>query len=143
MKLILAATDGSEGADRAVAVAADLVKSISGELLIVNVSEGKFSSAELRLLERLRVSEGDAFEEISHRVLTRAKAVAQDHGAEIIETMGGAGDPTKVIMEIADHKHVDAIVLGRRGLGQLEGLLLGSVSQKLCCLAPCAVIVIP
>ena len=143
MKLIMSASDGSEVADRAVAVPADLVKSINGKLLIVNVSEDNFSNAELRLLDRLQVSEGDALEEISHRILARAKTIAQNHGAVNIETMSGAGDPAKALKEIAEHEHADAIVVGRRGHGQLEGLLLGSVSQKLSCLAPCAVIVIP
>lgn len=143
MKMILSATDGSEGAERAVAVAADLVKSINGKLLLVNVSEDNLSSSQLRLLDQLRVTEGDALAAISQRMLTKASAIAQDHGAVNIETMSGAGDPAKVIMEIANLKHADAIVVGRRGRGQLEGLVLGSVSQKLACLAACAVIVIP
>ena len=142
-RLILSATDGSEGAERAVAFAAEIAKSFNAKLLIVHVSEDRLSQKELALLERLRVTEGDALEEISSRTLSKAKAVAQKHGAVNIETMPTAGDPAKVLIEIAKGEHADAIVSGRRGLNQLEGLLLGSVSQKLSCLAPCAVIVVP
>lgn len=143
MKVIIVGTDGSEGAERAVAVAADLVKSIDGKLLIVNVSRDEFSGAEIDLLDRLRVAEGNALEQISLGILTRAKAIAHDRGAADIETMSRAGDPVKLLMEIAGGEHADAIVVGRRGRGPLEGLLLGSVSQKLSRLAPCAVIVVP
>jgi len=143
MKLIIAATDGSEGAERAVAAAADLVKSINAKLLIVNVSGDEFSHAQILQLDQLRVTEGDALEEVSRSILSRATAVAQDHGAVNIETMAGAGDPAKSIMNIANRKHADAIVVGRRGCGQLEGLLIGSVSQKLTSLAHCVVMIVP
>jgi nucleotide-binding universal stress UspA family protein len=41
------------------------------------------------------------------------------------------GDPVKAILDIADGERADAIVVGHRGLGRLQGLLLGSVAQKL------------
>jgi len=131
MKLIVAATDGSEGAERAVGVAADLVKSPNGKLLIVNVSENGFTSAQFRELDRLRVTEGDALDELSHRILMRAKALAQARGAVNIETMSAAGDPAELLIQIANDQHADALVVGRRGRGPLERLILGSVSQKL------------
>jgi nucleotide-binding universal stress UspA family protein len=53
------------------------------------------------------------------------------------------GNPTEAIIETIRREKVDAIVVGRRGHGQLSGLVLGSVSQKLCSLAPCVVIVVP
>ncbi len=143
MKLIMSATDGSEGAERAVMAAADLAKAFNAKLLIVHVSEDVFSNKDLRLLDQLRVAEGDALEELSRRILANAKAVAQNHGALNIKTMTGGGDPTKVLIETIEREHADAIVLGRRGRGQLAGLLLGSVSQKLSCLAPCMVIIVP
>ena len=52
--------------------------------------------------------------------------------------MAEEGDPARVIAEHAGLHKVDLIVMGRRGLGGLEGLLLGSVSHKVAQLAPCA-----
>jgi len=53
------------------------------------------------------------------------------------------GDPTALILKKASALHADAIVAGKRGRGQLSGLLLGSVSQKLVTLAPCPVVIVP
>jgi nucleotide-binding universal stress UspA family protein len=49
----------------------------------------------------------------------------------------------QTIIDIAQEKQADAIVVGRRGAGRIAGLLLGSVSQKLVSLVPLPVIVIP
>ena len=143
MKLIISATDGSEGAERAIIVAAEFARSFNAKLLIVHVSEDGLSGKEVALLDQLRISEGDAYEGISHRHLSRAKEIAGRRGAAEITTMSGGGDPAKVLIEIIKDKRADAIAVGRRGRGQLQGLLLGSVSQKLSCLAPCIVIVVP
>ena len=143
MKLIISANDGSDGAGRALIFAAGLAKSFDAKLLIVHVSDDKFSQKQLAQLEQLKVTEGDALEQVSLRNLLKAKAIAKDHGAANVDTMTAAGDPAKALIELAKSKHADAIVVGRRGRGQLEGLLLGSVSQKLASLAPCAIIILP
>ena len=40
------------------------------------------------------------------------------------------GDPAAAILEVAKGRKADLIVMGSRGLGDLQGLLLGSVSHK-------------
>ena len=48
------------------------------------------------------------------------------------------GDPADQIVRAAARHGADLIVMGRRGYGDLKGLLLGSVSHKVCRLADCA-----
>ena len=64
MRHIMVATDGSEGADRAVDVAAELAKAFGGELLIVTVG-GNVSGEELRQLERAEGNIGEALDMLS------------------------------------------------------------------------------
>jgi nucleotide-binding universal stress UspA family protein len=52
------------------------------------------------------------------------------------------GDPADEILKAIDREHADLIVMGARGLGALERLLLGSTSQKILNHAPCSVLVV-
>jgi nucleotide-binding universal stress UspA family protein len=49
------------------------------------------------------------------------------------------GDPASVILEVADKEKPDLLVMGSRGLGGIQRLLTGSVSQKVCNSAGCTV----
>lgn len=142
MRHIMVATDGSEGADRAVDVAADLAKAFGGELLIVTVG-GNLSGEELRQLEHAEGNIGDALDILSKQILAAAKTRAQRLGMNNIQLRAAWGDPAQSIIEIAMREAPNAIVVGRRGRGRLAGLLLGSVSQKIASLAPCTVIIVP
>jgi len=142
MKRILAATDGSEGADRAVDVAAELARALDGTLLILTATDNVSDSAVERLA-RLEGGIGEALDLVANQILRRAKERAHRIGVPRIETLNGWGDPTQSIIDCAGDHRIDIIAVGRRGRGQLSGLLLGSVSQKLVTLAPCPVIVVP
>jgi len=52
------------------------------------------------------------------------------------------GDPAGRIVEAARKRGADLIVIGSRGLGDLQGMLLGSVSHKVAQLAPCTCIIV-
>lgn len=142
---ILVATDGSDGGDRAVDYAAARAKADAAELLIVNILGGygipdrvarAFTQAQEGWLNEL-------LESLSAEILTkvRERALAAGAPAALIESRSGDVAPT--IIQIAREKHVSAIVVGKRGTGRVEGLLLGSVSQKLVSLAPLPVTVVP
>jgi nucleotide-binding universal stress UspA family protein len=53
------------------------------------------------------------------------------------------GDPAELLLEAIARERPDMIVVGKRGRGQLSGLLLGSISQKLVSLSVVPVIVVP
>lgn len=142
MQHIMVATDGSDGADHAVDVAAELTKASGGDLLILTIG-GNLPGDEMRQLAHAERNISDALESLSTRILMDARERARRLGVANIRVQTGWGDAAEAIIEIARHQAVDAIVLGRRGRGRLTGLLLGSVSQKVVSLAPCAVIVVP
>ncbi|HUN94701.1 MAG TPA: universal stress protein [Bradyrhizobium sp.] len=145
MKRILVATDGSEGADRAVEYAATRAKVEGAELLIVNIVGGyglpdkvvrAFTNAQQAWLDEL-------FASLSAETLTKARDHAWSIGVTTIQLESRDGDVAQTIIEIAQEKEANGIVVGKRGAGRIAGLLLGSVSQKLVSLAPLPVTVIP
>ena len=143
MTRILVATDGSEGANHAIDYAARWAKNTGADLLIVNV----IGSVPEKLLRNFTHAQhawiDELFESLSAEMLTQARDRARSAGAGTIEIEARTGETAPAIIDIAREKAADAIVVGRRGIGQVAGLLLGSVSQKLVSLAPLPVIVIP
>ena len=142
MRHIMVATDGSSGANRAIDVAAELAGAVAGDLLIATVADSQLEE-EARQFARVEGNIGDALEALAAKTLRDAEVRARHLGVSRIELRTGAGDVAQSLIDIAAGNSVEMIVLGRRGRGQLAGLLLGSVSQKLVSLAPCAVTVVP
>ncbi|WP_260579460.1 universal stress protein [Vreelandella populi] len=52
------------------------------------------------------------------------------------------GDPVRVILDTADTCDIDTIVMGNRGLSNLGGIVIGSVSHKVSYSAKCHVITV-
>jgi nucleotide-binding universal stress UspA family protein len=53
------------------------------------------------------------------------------------------GKDSQQILEFAEEKEVDLIVIGRQGHGSLETVLFGNVTEKVVRKAKCAVLVVP
>jgi len=147
---IVAATDGSEPANRAVELAARLAKALNASLKIIHVvterdadpdQVGDYAHSEHH---ETSAEAANAFSEEKLRIARqRAEAlgVSKVESASLLELEAGAVAET--IMDAAHTDDADMIVLGKRGLSRLSGLLVGSVSQKVVSAASCAVIVVP
>jgi nucleotide-binding universal stress UspA family protein len=141
---ILVPVDGSPHADTAVEWASALSAKFDAPLLLLHVIARwgtELSPAELRPLadvERTPVTEWDVLESLGRRIADAAAERARTRGATRIETTVELGDPAQTILEQAKTHGADLIVMGRRGLGPLPGLFLGSVSTKVLHLADCA-----
>lgn len=142
MTRIMVATDGSGGASRAGDLAAEPANAVACNLLIVTVAD-RLLGEEVRQLPHSGASAGDLLEALTGHTLREAEARARKLGVSQIEIKTCWGDVTQSLIDLAAGSSTRMIVVGRRGRGQLAGLLLGSVSQKLVNLAPCAVVVVP
>jgi nucleotide-binding universal stress UspA family protein len=138
-KTVLAATDGSGHSERAVEVAAAIADLYNAKLILAHVLPDIVNEHLPEHLEKLvefeRLDIGEALNSIGQSILDRAQQEARKQGVKDIETVLTTGSPAKEILEIAERLNVDFIVMGSRGRGDLEGLLMGSVSHKVTHLA--------
>jgi nucleotide-binding universal stress UspA family protein len=140
----LVAIDGSEPSNRALDAAAELARSANGTLSIVNVAS-PLSDEQKAEFARVGGDLANAADVLALRALDNAKQRAAWSGLphDRISATFRLGEPAASIIDCIVASKVDAVVVGRRGRGQLEGLLFGSVSQKLATLSPCPVLVVP
>ena len=144
MKCIMVATDGSEGADRAIDYAAHLAKNEGDDLLIVNVIGGGLPDNVFRKFTRSEQAwMREQLESASKNILNAARERARAIGIANIILDSREGDVAQTIIDIAREKNAETIVLGKRGVGRIAGLLLGSTSQKVASLALQPVTVVP
>lgn len=80
---------------------------------------------------------------LGEHVAESAKKRAEEAGARDVTTRICAGDIADEILDVAEAEKADILVLGRRGLGRVREVLLGSVSQKVLHHADCKVVIVP
>ncbi|WP_271272952.1 universal stress protein [Aliamphritea hakodatensis] len=133
-KKICVAVDGSEMSLQAVTAAAEIATAFSADLLLLHVIRPMKIPTELERyiksddLAKLRSS---ALEEVGKEIMTKALDVASQQGAEHVTAKVAKGDPAGTIIKQATKFEADLIVVGTRGLGKVEGALIGSISRKI------------
>ena len=141
-------TDGSEHAKKAVTFGADLAQKYGANVILLHVMKELGSEripADLRGFahgEHIALNKRDILESVANQIMHSAEAIAREHEAPAVETQIEVGDPAAAILEVAKGRKADLIVMGSRGLGDLRGLLLGSVSHKVGHLADCTCITV-
>jgi nucleotide-binding universal stress UspA family protein len=80
--------------------------------------------------------------EIGHFIVGGAKDRAQRSGLEKVDALLEVGDPADRILKCIDRENIDCVIMGSRGLNDLKGLFLGSVSHKVANRAACTCITV-
>jgi len=159
---ILVATDGSSHARKALDLAIEFSKLFEARLVVMHVIGQGDVPAELihmaqvehiveppatdPAMPRASIPHADVrtWEEsgkihayIANKLLGSAEDTAKEKNVGEFKTVAAEGDPAKSILETAEAEKADMIVMGSRGLGNLKGMLVGSVSNKVNHLAGC------
>mgnify|MGYP006279528227 FL=1 len=142
---ILVPLDGSDGAARALQTAVELALRFDSELHLLCVFRHHSPlEASLSMVRGRGPKErpDDALKGYAGDIVADAKARAIEAGVTPKEAIIKRGQPARSIVEFAKDRGIAAIVMGSRGTGDMEGLLLGSVSHKVTSLAPCTCITV-
>ena len=172
IKTILVPTDGSEHAKKAVELAADITSRYDARIVILHVLLRHMSAPQLRALcggIPASVSVMKELEEIETRMLgtvgtpygpvslpvpqslmkkigdeisEAARKSAEAMGVKDIAVQVVDGSPAECIVAAAEHEKAEMIVMGSRGLSNIGGLLMGSVSHKVSHVAACTCVTV-
>ena len=132
-KNILVAVDGSNSSTRALETAAELAAGSGGKLHILHVvreMQVPLTPGLMDAYEKLESHRHDLLTSAGEQLINQAKRSVESKGVDAVETDIGSGDPASAIVDYAARNKADLIVVGSRGHGQVEGMLLGSVSRK-------------
>ena len=169
---VLIPVDGSAAARKAVEFGSDLATRYGARVVLLHVLLHQNLAEGLRGLSEVERTSGGGLEElaealgdvpldhilatgqngappphkilvfIADKVIGLAEKIAQTKGVADITTAVEDGDPAKRILEYAEKENANVIVMGSRGLSDIEGLLLGSTSHKVSHLAQCTCITV-
>ena len=140
---IVVGTDGSQTAGEAVREAVELAKGVGARIDLVSAYE---PVAGHRLREEARQAPEDLQWIVNPREdveATLRDAAERVEGAGVeVSTYAREGDPADAILDVAEERGADLIVVGNKGMTGAKRFLLGSVPNKVSHHAPCSVLII-
>jgi nucleotide-binding universal stress UspA family protein len=119
--------DGSTGSEKGLAYAAHLA-GITGAGIVVVVAFNPPVTVRRRGILAAQQAKDEERED-AKELAAEASQLLSDRGIKA-RGMAVEGDPVEAILDTAQRERADLIVMGRRGLGRLQGLLVGSVSER-------------
>jgi len=135
---ILAAVDESDRSDQVVKKTIAMAKAFQAKVVLLHV--------------RPKVPDifgHPYYQQILDKYIDNANQVVAPHQAALTasgveyEALILEGDPAKSIIDAAKVEKCDLIIIGSRGLSEIQGLALGSVSHKVLHSTTCMVLVVP
>jgi len=121
---ILVPTDGSAGADAALAEAIDLAAAFDATVHSLYVADTSAAQPETGYVDIV-----ESFERIGEETTTDAVERAEQAGVEAVGAVR-TGPPHRTILDYVEAVDADLVVMGTHGRTGLERYLLGSVTEK-------------
>jgi nucleotide-binding universal stress UspA family protein len=141
-KTIAVGVDGSETSVKAAEIATEMARIWQAKLLIVTVvrtPEGWWGiGGAPPSPEALSAALVEGQEQVLNEIEGRL-----DLGGVDYETVQELGDPSWKLIEVAESRNADLIIIGKRGAGLAERMMLGSVADRLAHHSPVPVLVVP
>ena len=143
---ILVAFDDSPSARRALDLACDLALKYDAELQVLHVVRDMSGGLHPEWLKKFADLEHldvrDALWSLGDEVARAGLQRAQGRGVAAVTGKVRIGEPAEEIRDHALETQADLIIMGRRGLGSVEALLLGSVSASVTQISPCSCVTV-
>jgi nucleotide-binding universal stress UspA family protein len=137
---IVVGTDGSPTAGEAVRQATELAKIGSATVHLVCAYRPLESYATVP--EAMPPNIHELFDPAGQAQTALDEAAAKVRAEGITcETYAVSGDPAHALIEVAEAKNADLIVVGNKGMASKTRFLLGSVPNKVAHHAPCGVLI--
>ena len=140
---IVVGTDGSSTAQEAVRQATELARALGAKVYLVSayepVPEGRLRDERQRVPDDLQWMVNPREDVVE--TLDQGASTLKESGIEV-ETLAREGDPADAILDVAEEKDADLIVVGNKGMTGAKRFLLGSVPNKVSHHAPCSVLII-
>ncbi|WP_298973403.1 universal stress protein [uncultured Roseobacter sp.] len=141
-KTITVGFDGSGPSENALRLACDLAANYDSEIHIVHTPKPETVAFAMGAVAGYHVAttmpSHEEVAESAQKLLDQAKKITAEAGQTKVTTEVGEGDPAQSLLDHANKAGSDLIVTGRRGLGNLTAMVLGSTSQRVGHLAQCA-----
>ena len=143
---ILVGYDGSEASDRALRLACDVATKYGAKIEASHTPKDETVVYAAEAISGFYIGPNAAHKDTliaaAEKVAEQARATAAECGHSALEIHIGHGDPAVDLLDRAKSDGIDLIVTGRRGLGNLRGIFLGSTSQDINAKATCAVLTV-
>ena len=124
---ILIGYDGSANAKKALEYAIDIAMHARAEVTIATAFARVPEAASEPIAQTLRAALTAEAQHLAEMAAEQARACGiEPVGVEVME-----GPPAESLLRSAMNNRCDCIVVGARGRGEMTGLLLGSVSDRL------------
>lgn len=142
LSTVVVGIDGSDGSERAAEHGAAIARHWDAELLLVTVVRTPEGWWGIGGAPPTPEALSAALIEGQQKILSGIESHLDLKGVNY-RTVEELGDPVSRLLAVCEINQVDLLVIGRRGAGIAERVILGSTADRLTHLASCPVMVVP